>query len=59
MTDFYVLLYTLLILSMKIKTLGNKSCTLDHVMRCSEVNLALICDNIVFYVLLLSIFTSI
>ena len=47
MTDFYVLLYTLLILSMKIKTLGNKSCTLDHVMRCSEVNLALICDNIV------------
>lgn len=58
MTDFYVLLYTLLILSMKIKTLGNKSCTLDHVMRCSEVNLALICD-IVFYVLLLSIFTSI
>ena len=46
MTEFNILLYTLLIFSRKIKTLGNQSCTIDHVMTCSEMNLALICDII-------------
>ena len=46
MTEFNILLYTLLIFSRKIKTLGNQSCTIDHVMTCSEMNLALICDLI-------------